>query len=98
MIFKEELGERRVEHLRLVQGPHASKPPVARPYAKIAKGWRKFLSARKWADDVRYTSRRESGLDLRAGANGREAAFRYHIERKQTCARSGLRNDCRRRV
>ena len=41
--------------------------PVSRQWldrhAELAKGWRKFLSARKWANDVGYTSRRKSGLD-----------------------------------
>ena len=41
--------------------------PVSRQWldrhAELAKGWLEFLSARKWANDVGYTSRRESGLD-----------------------------------
>ena len=32
-------------------------------HAELAKCWRKFLSAREWASDVGYASRRESGLD-----------------------------------
>ena len=61
--IKEELGDRGLniadwckEHM-----------PVSRQWldrhAELAKGWRKFLSARKWANDVGYMSRRESGLD-----------------------------------
>ena len=53
----------RVEHLRLVQSPHASGCQWLDRHAELAKGWREFLSARKWADDVGYTSRRELGLD-----------------------------------
>jgi hypothetical protein len=61
--IKEELGER---GLNLSDWCKAHMP-VSRQWldrhAELAKGWRKFLSARKWADEAGYTSRRESGLE-----------------------------------
>ena len=61
--IKEELGERGLN----ISDWCKAHMPVSRQWldrhAELAKGWRKFLSARKWANDVGYTSRRESGLD-----------------------------------
>ena len=61
--IKEELGERGLN----ISDWCKAHMPVSRQWldrhAELAKGWRKFLSARKWANDVGYTSRRKSGLD-----------------------------------
>src|SRR6516164_1740054 len=62
--IKTELGERRIniahwckEHM-----------PVTRQWldrhAELYKNWRKFVAAKKWATDVRYTSHRQSGLEF----------------------------------
>ena len=61
--IKEELGDR---GLNIADWCKAHMPVSCQwldRHAEPAKGWRKFLSARKWANDVGYTSRRESGLD-----------------------------------
>ena len=61
--IKQELGDRGLN----IADWCKTHMPVSRQWldrhAELAKGWRKFLSARKWANDVGYTSRRESGLD-----------------------------------
>ena len=62
--IKEELGGRGLN----ISDWCKTHMPVSRQWldrhAELAKGWREFLSARKWAGDVGYTSRRESGLDF----------------------------------
>jgi hypothetical protein len=62
--IKEELGGRGLN----ISDWCKTHMPVSRQwldrYAELAKGWREFLSARKWAGDVGYMSRRESGLDF----------------------------------
>jgi hypothetical protein len=62
--IKEELGGRGLN----ISDWCKTHMPVSRQWldrhAELAKGWREFLSARKWAGDVGYMSRRESGLDF----------------------------------
>ena len=64
--IKEELGDR---GLNIADWCKAHMP-VSRQWldrhAELAKGWRRFLSARKWANDVGYTSRRRVRARLRA--------------------------------
>ena len=92
--IKEELGERGLnisdwckEHM-----------PVSRQWldrhAELAKGWRKFLSARKWANGVGYMSRRESGLDYALELMAAKARYDT-ISRASMLAHDPVRNGLR---
>jgi DNA modification methylase len=62
--IKAELGERGVN----IDDWSKKNMPVTRQWldrhAELYKNWRKLVAARKWAGEVGYTSRRQSGLDF----------------------------------
>lgn len=61
--IKEELGERGVN----IADWCRDNMPISRQWldrhAELFKSWKAFLAARKWAQEVGYASRRQSGLD-----------------------------------
>jgi DNA modification methylase len=62
--IKNELGERGVNIAEWAK----KNMPITRQWldrhAELHRNWRKFVIAKKWADDVGYTSRRQSGLEF----------------------------------